>query len=97
MANSLPAAVPRSTFLRLEALLGQARQLSREPEHIRKAAHEITGEPGAGHTDHAVVGADGPNAGALLRLLGIGILDPDPTIDDGRSASTDLCAAGASS
>src|SRR4051812_8888950 len=93
MANSLPALIPRSTFLRLEALIGQSRQLRWDLERIRKAAHEITGEPRAGHTDHAVLGADGPNAAALLGLLGIGILDPDPTIDDDPSTSTGLFAA----
>ena len=95
MTNSLPTAIPRSTYLRLEALIVQSRQIRCELKRIRKAAHEITGERRAGLTDHAILGDDGPNAADLLRRLGIEIVDLDPALDDDPSASTDPIAAPA--
>jgi hypothetical protein len=77
MATPAPS-IPRAAYLRLDALLAQARHLRGDLERIRRAAGAITGESGGRHTDAAVLGPAVGDADALLRQLGIAVTDDPP-------------------
>jgi hypothetical protein len=87
--------IPRVAYLRLDALLSQARELRGELERIRRAARAITCEPDGRYTDDAVLRCDAPDAVILLQRLGIRVVEPADSPDDMPSAPRANLAASA--